>query len=99
MLGYTPISWDNLIGEEQQPWSLIKSWVYLTDQEKAAAWVLGYAAISWDNDSGAEPQPASLHKDWAELSACADGEIFILRPSPCYRLLVVSVCLRLEGLW
>ena len=37
MLGYTQVSWDNLSGQEQQPWSSIKSWASLTDNEKAAA--------------------------------------------------------------
>ena len=74
MLGYTQVSWDNLSGEEQQPWSSIKSWASLTANEKAAAAVLGYTATTWDNDSGSEPQPASAFKSWAELTSCFDGE-------------------------
>ena len=74
MLGYTQASWDNLSGQEQQPWSSIKSWASLTDIEKEGAAVLGYTDITWDNDSGSEAQPASANKGWAELSACGDGE-------------------------
>ena len=73
-LGYTQASWDNLSGKEQQPWSSIKYWASLTDNEKAAAKVLGYKQASWDNESGSEQQPASGAKGWAELKTCADGE-------------------------
>ena len=74
MLGYTQASWDNLSGQEQQPWSSIKSWASFTDNEKAAAVVLGYSQTTWDNESGSEPQPSSFDKSWAELTACSDGE-------------------------
>ena len=74
-LGYTAISWDNVSGKEQQPWSYIKSWSSLTSSEKAAAEVLGYSQKSWDNDSGFELPPASLYKYWEELTSCPDGKI------------------------
>ena len=74
MLGYTQVSWDNLSGKEQQPWSSIKYWASLTDNEKAAAAVLGYTATTWANDSGSEAQPASGDKAWAQLTSCSDGE-------------------------
>ena len=74
MLGYDQVSWDNLSGEEQQPWSSIKYWAALTANEKAAGTALGYTATTWDNASGSEPQPASAVKGWAELTACPDGE-------------------------
>ena len=75
-MGYTQVSWDNLSGQEQQPWSAVKSWNALTDNEKAAGVVLGYTATSWDNESGSEVQPASENKSWAALTACTDGEEF-----------------------
>ena len=84
-LGYTDASWDNLSGDELQPWSSIKSWVHLTESEKAAAVVLGYTAVTWDNVSGAEAQPASSDKEWSGLISCAGGKIPICRP-------VVVVC-------
>ena len=83
MLGYTQASWDNLSGQEQQPWSSIKSWASLTDIEKEGAAVLGYTDITWDNVSGSEAQPASANKGWAELSVCGDGEgAFVSVPHP-----------------
>ena len=72
VLGYTQVTWDNLSGEEQQPWSSIKTWASLTDDEKAAAAALGYTQITWDSKT--EPQPASAAKSWAELTTCSDGE-------------------------
>ena len=74
VLGFTQVSWDDLSGQEPQPWSMRKFWAQLTANEKAAAVLLGYTQVSWDNDSGLEPQPASAVKSWAELTACADGE-------------------------
>ena len=83
MLGHTPVSWDDLSGEEQQPWTSIKSWAALTDNEKAAALSLGYTAVTWDNETGAEPQPGVIARYWIQLASCADGEISIPRPPPC----------------
>ena len=74
-LGYTAVSWDNVSGKEQQPWSYIKSWPSLTSKEKAAAETLGYTQKSWDNESGFEVPPASLYKYWSELSSCPGGKI------------------------
>ena len=74
MLGYTEVSWNDLSGKEQQPWSSIKYWASLTSNEKKAAAVLGYTQVSWDNDSGSVPQPASAAKSWAELTSSPDGE-------------------------
>ena len=74
MLGFTQLSWDNLSGKETQPYSSIKYWAALTENEKAAAVVLGYTQVSWDNASGSEPQPALFVKIWTELTSCADGE-------------------------
>ena len=74
MLGYTQVTWDNLSGREQQPWSSIKSWYALTASEKAAAAVLGYIQPMWDNRSGSERQPVSFYKHWDQLTACGDGE-------------------------
>ena len=73
-LGYTQLSWDNLSGKEQQPWSLSKSWALMTVNEKKAARVLGYTQISWDSVSG--PQPASMYKTWAKLTTCKKSEDF-----------------------
>ena len=78
-LGYTPTTWDNVSGDELQPWSSIKSWAQLTIEEKAAGRVLGYTAATWDNDSNNEAQPASAEKDWSGLRSCPDGEV-LLRP-------------------
>ena len=83
LLGHTPATWDNLSGDEQQPWSSIKHWVHLTESEKAAAVVLGYTAVTWDNKSGAEPQPASANKEWSALSACPNG-LFVSVFPPLY---------------
>ena len=91
VLGYTPVSWDDLSGAETQPWSSIKSWAVLTEKERAAAAVLGYTAITWDDDSGTEPQPILVYKKWSELSSCADGAVFVLRPWLCHVVLLVSV--------
>ena len=74
VLGYTPSTWDNLSGLEQQPWSSIKSWAALTANEKAAVEVLGYTQVTWDNRGGSRSQPASFYKHWQELTACSDGE-------------------------
>ena len=94
MLGYTEVSWNDLSGKEEQPWSSIKYWASLTANEKAAAAVLGYTQVSWDNDSGSVTQPASAVKTWALLIACTDGEILlfhILRtPSSFFCLFVFS---------
>ena len=88
MLGYTPNSWDDLSGDELQPWASIKHWAHLTDNEKAAAAVLGYTDIIWDNDSGAQPQPAATDKAWSKLSACANGEIALLLSLCVFALLL-----------
>ena len=74
VLGYTPVSWDDLSGAETQPWSSIKSWAVLTEKERAAAAVLGYTQPMWDNRSRSEGQPFSFYKHWDELTACDDGE-------------------------
>ena len=74
MLGYTKVSWDNDSGSEQMPWTYIKSWASLTDNEKSAAMVLGYTEATWDNESGLEPQPTSAGKRFDEMSKCSDGE-------------------------
>ena len=79
VLGYTQVSWDNLSGQERQPWSSNKVWAELTDNEKAAAALLGYLPPTWDNASGNEAQPASANKDWAELTACGE---YIRIPQP-----------------
>lgn len=76
MLGYTSATWDNLSGEELQPWSTIKSWVDLTANEQIAAGVLGYNETTWTNVSGTESQPLSSYKYWNELTDCNGGEIF-----------------------
>ena len=84
-LGFTQVSWDNLSGQELQPWSSIKSWSQLTGEEKKAAEVLGYNQKAWDNDSGSEPQPASGDKSWAEMTSCTNGQnVFILHPPPAH---------------
>ena len=77
VLGYTPVSWDNLSGGETQPWSTIKSWAALTENEKAAAAVLGYIRPTWDNRGRFKPKPVAAMKTWSELSSCADGEITV----------------------
>ena len=74
MLGYTQVSWDNLSGQEQQPWSSDKFWASLTDNEESAAVLLGYTQKAWDNESGSEQQPHSSFKSWRELTACGAGE-------------------------
>ena len=68
VLGYTQVSWDNLSGQEPQPWSWDKFWNELSVNEKAAIVLLGYDEKTWDNDSGMETQPDK--KSWAELSEC-----------------------------
>ena len=73
-LGYSDQSWDNMSGNEQQPWASIKYWTQLTISEKAAAKALGYNKANWDNESGTEPQPAAGLKGWAELTSCKGGE-------------------------
>ena len=70
VLGFTQVSWDDLSGQEPQPWSMRKSWVELSGNEKSAAVLLGYTQTTWDNDSGSEPQPASAVKNWTDLTAC-----------------------------
>ena len=77
-MGYTHLSWENLSGDELQPWSSIKSWADLTENEKTAATVLGYTDAIWDNTLGAEPQPLSFYKYWDELTKCGDGEDTLL---------------------
>ena len=71
-LGYTQVSWDDLSGTEQQPWSTKKPWRLLTANEKQAVRVLGYTQISWDSVSG--QQPASMYKTWAQLTTCNSSE-------------------------
>ena len=68
-LGYTKVSWDNLSGKEQQPFSSIKFWASLTDTEKAAAALLGYTETTWESGQ----RPAARFKNWADLNACGDG--------------------------
>ena len=89
VLGYTPVSWDNLSGTELQPWSSIKHWFALTENEKAAAAVLGYTQPMWDNRSGSERQPVSFYKHWDELTTCDDGEDGL----GAVRCVAVSSCL------
>ena len=79
VLGYTPVSWDDLSGGETQPWSSIKAWAALTEEEKAAAAVLGYMRPTWDNRTRFAPKPVSAMKMWSELSSCADGETTVPR--------------------
>ena len=74
VLGYTQVTWDNLSGKERVPWSSIKSWAQLSDNEKEAATLLGYNERSWDNVSGSERPPASVDKGFAELTACSKDE-------------------------
>ena len=74
VLGFSQAAWDNLSGQERQPWSASKSWLELSVNEKIAAVLLGYTQRSWDNDSGSEPQPASAVKRWTELTACGPAE-------------------------
>ena len=81
VLGFTQVSWDNLSGQEPQPWSSEKAWFELSLNEKAAAVLLGYSQTTWDNNSGSEPQPASAVKSWAELTACIQSEISISHTS------------------
>ena len=73
-MGYTQASWDNLSGREQLPWSFIKPWLSLTEDEKGAAYLLGYTKITWDNRSGKEVQPDTFYKYWDELAKCGEGE-------------------------
>ena len=73
-LGYTQVSWDNLSGKEEQPWSSIKHWAALSDTEQKAAGLLGYTQFIWDNESKQEPRPPAAFKHWAELSKCGEGE-------------------------
>ena len=77
VLGYTELSWNDMSGKEQLPWTSIKYWSSLTANETAAAVALGFNESTWDNDSGSEPQPPSVAKKWSELTACADGEMII----------------------
>ena len=93
MLGYEQVTWDNLSGEEQQPWSSIKSWASLTDNEKAAAVVLGYTATTWDNKSGSEANPASAAKHWAELTACGERVFRVSVTCRCWECSWVGVVL------
>ena len=81
MLGYTPDSWDNVSGDELQPWSSIKHWTHLTTEEKAAARVLGYTIRSWNGKKGNEEQPASTTRFFADLSSCPDGKNIRVLPS------------------
>ena len=74
MLGYTQVSWDNLSGQEPQPWSGYKAWYELSLNEQAAVTLLGYTETTWDNESGSERQPASALKGWAELTMCTSGK-------------------------
>ena len=74
VLGYTQVTLDNLSGKELQPWSSIKYWASLTDNEKAAVEVLGYTEAMWDDQSGLELQPYSSWKLWDELAACGEGK-------------------------
>ena len=70
VLGYTEVSWNNFSGEELQPWSYIKSWVHLSENEKQAAVFLGYTEKSWDDYSGSEPKPPVHNTGWADLTVC-----------------------------
>ena len=76
MLGYNQVSWDNLSGKAQQPWSSIKNWASLTQDERGAAYLLGYTQKTWDNLSEKEKQPDSYYKKWNELAECGEGENF-----------------------
>ena len=96
-LGYTQVSWENLSGQEQQPYSSFKSWSLLRDDQKAAAAVLEYNQTNWDNKSGMEPQPTSVLKSWAELTVCDDGEDSLSQPLGLSYLLVCSALIYTIG--
>ena len=83
-MGHTPVSWDDLSGNELQPWSSIKNWVHLTENEKAAATSLGYTETIWDNKSGKESQPDVNTKYWVQLTMCPNGENVHPAPSAKY---------------
>ena len=74
VLGYTEVTLDDVSGREQQPWSSIKYWNSLTNNEKEAAKLLGYTQTMWDNKSGNAIKPDSSFKYWDELTACGEGE-------------------------
>ena len=73
-MGYTETSWNKESEDALKPWSSIKDWADLTNNEQTAARVLGYTETSWDNLSGNEPQPVSYYKYWDELTKCGDGK-------------------------
>lgn len=74
VLGYGQVSWDNLSGEELQPWQAKMPWVSLNSVEKQAAVILGYTQLTWD-DKETEAQPDSFHKTWFKLTECGKSEI------------------------
>ena len=82
VLGFSQVTWDNLSGEEEQPWSSSKAWYELSTNQKAAALLLGYRQTTWDNESGSEPQPASAAKSWAELTTCVESKSKTSMPHP-----------------
>ena len=79
-LGYTQASLDNLSGKELQPWSSIKYWASLTNNERTAARILGYTQITWDDRFGKAIRPESSYKFWDELQACGEGTTLNVRP-------------------
>lgn len=81
-LGYTQVSWDDLSGKEEQPWSSIKHWAALTDTEQKAAGLLGYTQKNWDNDSKQEPRPAAAFRFWAELAKCGEDPVEATTATP-----------------
>ena len=72
-LGYTERVWDNDSGRELQPWSSIKYWSSLTDNERNAVELFGFTQITWDKESEAELPPRLTNKRWAKLTACVNG--------------------------
>lgn len=69
-LGYTKLTWDNDSGFEQKPWSFIKSWSFLTNNEKDAAKILGFTKKSWEKNR----RPRIYEKKWDDMTSCSDGE-------------------------
>ena len=61
ILGFNAESWSS--SQVQQPASTKKTWVEMTDEEKAALVVLGYSVNSWDNR-----EPHSSYKLWGDLT-------------------------------
>ena len=110
VLGYTQASWDNLSGEEQQPWSSIKYWSSLTPNEKEAAVVLGYTEMTWHyvfsmgrHILGKAPlEPLSAIKYWDELTPCGEGEnagCHSVHPRDISRCFFIFIAWRFSCFW